>query len=164
METAIVMDNSAFDLLFEKNVPHILEKIFLSIDYRSFLSCLKVSKRWTQLLTSESFKRIGSIMLLHAVKGKSLDGVQLLLQLGANPNKADVCGWTVLHKAVRNDYTFAFDSCDNVVKLLLDGGADPNVQTRWGSTPLHYAKINGNKNMVRMLLRYMSRKAELNKH
>ena len=50
---------SPFDLLFRKNVPHILEKIFLYLDYESYKSCLMVNKRWNQFLTSDSFKRIG---------------------------------------------------------------------------------------------------------
>ena len=53
------MDISPFDLLFKRNVPHILEKIFLYLDYESYKSCLMVNKRWNQFLTSDSFKRIG---------------------------------------------------------------------------------------------------------
>ena len=42
-----------FDILFTKNVPHILEKIFLSLDYRSFKACHKVDNRWSEVLKSE---------------------------------------------------------------------------------------------------------------
>ena len=34
------MDSCAFNKLFNKSVPHILEKIFLSLDYASFKTCL----------------------------------------------------------------------------------------------------------------------------
>ena len=49
------MDPCAFDKLFTKSVPHILEKIFLSLDYKSFKTCLDVSKTWRDLLNSDSF-------------------------------------------------------------------------------------------------------------
>ena len=48
--------NGSFDALLTKNVPHIVEKIFLSLDYKSFKTCRKVSMTWKQLLTSESFQ------------------------------------------------------------------------------------------------------------
>ena len=51
------MDPCAFDMLFTRSVPNILEKIFLSLDYNSFKACLEVSKAWKGLLVSESFKR-----------------------------------------------------------------------------------------------------------
>ena len=44
-----------FDILFSQNVPHIPEKIFLSMDYQSFKNCLKVNNEWRGLLTSERF-------------------------------------------------------------------------------------------------------------
>ena len=46
----------AFDTLFTKHVPHILEKIFLSLDYESFKSCCQASNAWKKVLTSESFQ------------------------------------------------------------------------------------------------------------
>ena len=48
-----------FDILLTKSVPHILEKIFFSLDCKSFLNCLEVSRSWNDVLTSESFQRIG---------------------------------------------------------------------------------------------------------
>ena len=47
---------SGFDVLLTKNVPHILEKIFLCLDYKSFKSCKKVSTSWKALLMSETFQ------------------------------------------------------------------------------------------------------------
>ena len=47
----------AFETLFSKNVPHILEKIYFSLDYKSFLACFKVSKTWNQMLSSEVFQK-----------------------------------------------------------------------------------------------------------
>ena len=46
-----------FDILFTRNVPHIPEKIFLSLDFESFKNCLKVSKPWSEVLTNKIFQR-----------------------------------------------------------------------------------------------------------
>ena len=46
-----------FDKLLSKNVPHIHEGIFFSLDYESFVACRKVSRKWEELLSSEPFKR-----------------------------------------------------------------------------------------------------------
>ena len=49
------IEECAFNQLMTKNVPHILEKVFLSSDYQSFKNCLKVNNEWRGLLTSERF-------------------------------------------------------------------------------------------------------------
>ena len=46
-----------FDLLFVKNVPHILEKIFLNLDFDSFNECLRVKITWNKVLNSQSFQK-----------------------------------------------------------------------------------------------------------
>lgn len=48
---------NGFDTLFEKSVPHIVERIFFSLDYESFKTCHDVSKVWRALLTSHSIQR-----------------------------------------------------------------------------------------------------------
>ena len=47
------MGTCAFDKLFSMNVPHILERIFFSLDYHSFKICMHVSTTWSELLMSE---------------------------------------------------------------------------------------------------------------
>ena len=47
----------AFDTLFTKNVPHIQEKIFFSLDYASYKTCMEVSQAWNELLKSESYHK-----------------------------------------------------------------------------------------------------------
>ena len=46
-----------FEKLLAKNVPHILEGIFFSLDYPSFRTCLRVSKTWYELLTTDRFQK-----------------------------------------------------------------------------------------------------------
>ena len=51
------MESCPFDKLFTKSVPHILEKIFLSLDYETFKKCREVSNAWNEQLTSESYQQ-----------------------------------------------------------------------------------------------------------
>ena len=184
-------DFVGIDTLFTKiNVPHILEKIFFSLDYDSFMECRKARKEWNELLSSERYQKEEERMLaekidveerkslylrnveemtyllssgvdtncvaLHddglihrkrnraATKGR-MDVVQLLLDTGAHPNKADKFGNTPLHRA-------AWRSCKDMVQLLLDKGADLNKAAFTGGTPLHHAAKRGNKDVVQLLL------------
>ena len=52
----------AFDKIFLKNVPHILEIIFFSLDFESYKKCLEVNNTWKELLTSESYQTKGKIV------------------------------------------------------------------------------------------------------
>ena len=44
------------DALFTGNFEHILERIFFSLDYKSFKTCCEVNKTWRERLTSERFR------------------------------------------------------------------------------------------------------------
>ena len=132
------MEASVFDTLFKKDVPHILEKIFLSLDYSSFKSCLMVNKTWNQFLTSDSLKRNGKSKfeewLFKAAMAGQVGAVQHLLELGAEPDKyiGNYSGRTALHWAAVSDSI-------HVVKLLMHAGADPNRRDVNQKRPLHYA-------------------------
>ena len=191
MDTEETEAPCAFDTLLAKNVPHILESIFLSLDYKSFKDCLEVNKTWNGLLTSESFqvkaklvfhedivneqkelwhasmwgkvevvKRIlSSIMvdmncpggfndstpLCEAASEGHKEVAQLLLQRGAEPDKADKLGQTPLYWAAMTGHR-------GVAEVLLDGGADPNRTVERNVTPLHQAALKGHTNVVTLLL------------
>ena len=53
----VAKKHTGFNTLLNKNVPHILEMIFLSLDYESIKKCQKVCNSWREMLGSESFKR-----------------------------------------------------------------------------------------------------------
>ena len=162
-----------FDKLFTRSVPHILEKIFFSLDYESYKKCLKVSNVWTELLTSESYQRRGKSVFhrdilmdwkdilmdwkqeltkeLHdALKKDNIIEIKRLVTTGM----VDVnCKWgwagdkkTPLFVAVRQ-------SNKDVVHLLLKKGADTTeVVNYMGKTVLHEAAWNGNDSLVKILL------------
>ena len=84
------MGECAFDKLFAKSVPHVLEKIFFFLDYTSFKKCLEVSAIWNGLLTSESFQRRGKFVfrrvirreLFYALKDSNTEKVTRILSSG----------------------------------------------------------------------------------
>ena len=45
-----------FSILFNKNVPHVQEKIFFSLDYDSLKACEEVCKTWHELLGTEPYQ------------------------------------------------------------------------------------------------------------
>ena len=149
MDKRETSDSCAFDKLFATNVPHVHEKIFLSLDYFSFKSCLEVNKSWNELLTSESFlKKAKSTFdewLKDAALKRDTDKVKLLLNLGAEPDKPDVTGWTALH------FSAGLDN-KGVVKVLLNGGANPNMTDDSGQSPLIRAVFYHHIDMVKILL------------
>ena len=51
------MADCQFDRLFTISVPHILQRIFFSLDYDSFMASRKVSKAWRELHSSEVYRR-----------------------------------------------------------------------------------------------------------
>ena len=57
MATGESAHNGGFDTLFTKSVPHILEKIFFTLDYDSFMACGKVCMAWKELHSSESYQQ-----------------------------------------------------------------------------------------------------------
>ena len=67
----------------ERDVPHILEKIFLSLDYNAFKKCQEVSKDWKNLLISEPFLERGKTIfceqirndLMHSTKEGNIDKI-----------------------------------------------------------------------------------------
>ena len=163
MDTGRSMEVSAFDMLFTRNVPHILENIYFSLDYRSYLSCFNVNRAWNDLLSSQSYKAMSSKKLKnkeenekklwHASREGNFDEVKSLLSSGiwmdmnCVPSDSFYTPSTPLYEATCIGY-------DKLVQLLLDAGADPNVASasKCKYIPLCLAARNGNKEVVQLLL------------
>ncbi len=86
--------------------------------------------------------------LLAAVSRNSLDGVQLLLERGANPSLGDKAGWTPLHFATY------FGVSTEIVTALLAKGADINARNDRGITALYFASATGHELQVKVLLEH----------
>ena len=148
---------SPFDaLLYYRNVPHILEKIFFNLDYESFKTCMEVCQTWKKLLSSAPYQeKLLELLIpygdrLHqASRDGNIEEVRRLasiLKHDVNLVKEEgLLLTTPLLKAVCGGHR-------EIVKVLLDAGADPNKGdvTRYG--PLHYAAGVGNGGIVRALL------------
>jgi ankyrin repeat protein len=91
-------------------------------------------------------------ILLHAASAKFFDGVKLLLDAGADPNrsmsggKGAGGGQTALHSAVGEGDGL------RVVDLLLKAGADPNAVEQGDRVPLYYAASGGHYEIVQRLI------------
>ena len=151
------MGESPFDKLFTKSVPHILERVFFSLDYASFKKCMEVNTAWHELLTSESFKRLGKSKfcndiereLWHALDVGNTNMVRRLLSSGmVDVNCTDSSDQTPLFVAAARGFK-------DVVHMLLEEGAEPNHRTlHFGvGTPLHAAAYYGNLEVAQLLLK-----------
>ncbi|XP_068095163.1 cyclin-dependent kinase 4 inhibitor C [Hyperolius riggenbachi] len=69
----------------------------------------------------------------------------LLLRRGADPNRQDPSGFSVLHDTARAGF------CDTM-RVLLDHRADVNLQDHQGNTALHLAAKEGHLPMVQILV------------
>ena len=153
---------SYFDRLFTKNVPHILENIFLSLDCKTLLNCLEVSMSWQNVLTLDSFQKLGKSRffedlqeeLRQAAAEGNFGKVEKILSFGmVDINYMGSEIETPLLLAAKNGHIRA-------VKLLLERGAEPNTGDQVGHAPLHGAASRGHKEVVQILL---DRGADTNK-
>ena len=151
---------SAFDKLFSKNVPHILENIFFSLNYKSYKVCLEVNSTWKELLTSESFQKNGKSLFSHDI---SNDEIKLwrLSRHGRTEEVKKLLSSGMLNANIYltngNDKSAPlFEAAERghkeVVELLLKAGADPDKYSSQGSTPLNLAADRGYKEVVQLLL------------
>ena len=160
------IDNCAFNILFTKSVPHILEKIFFPLDYESFKSCMEVSELWRSLLTSQRYQLMGESMFCEELqrdlwqasqRGHSKEVRKILSCFMVDINcVGGHIHTTSLIEGGHIHTTSLIEASSKghieVVHLLLDKGADPNQGDEFGSNPLHWAAHHGHKGVVQLLL------------
>ena len=153
-----------FNSLFAKNVPHILERIFFSIDYESYKACFEVSKDWENLLTSDEYKRKArSLFAEDILKDKelwmaaregpsgrgNLSNIERIFSTGlVNVNgQHGKNNTTALCMAVDLGHK-------DIARLLIERGADPNIGTTnaWGTTALLHTVLMGQETLANLLL------------
>ena len=91
---------------------------------KNFTACFRV--KWYKFvliycLLPDKLKRTA---LTHAVMNGHTTVASYLLYLGADPNRADSSGNTLIHYAAGYGWQYC-------VKLLLDAGADPKKPNDW---------------------------------
>ncbi|KAF5901922.1 ankyrin repeat domain-containing protein 55, partial [Clarias magur] len=87
----------------------------------------------------------GSTLLMHAVSGRQVDTVKLLLKMGASINTQDACGRTSLSLAT---YLGWLEGC----VCLLRNGAKQNIPDKNGRLPLHAATAEVDLRLMAVLL------------
>ena len=151
-----------FETLFAQYVPHILIKIFFSLDYESFKTCSEVNNAWRGLILSDSYQsKAKSVFSVEKVKdeekllqgsgeGGDIDEVRKLLatdMVDVNcQGRPGNCFTTPLGEA-------AYFGHRDIIKLLIDGGAD--LDKNFGcedKTALHLAAMEGQAEVVNALL------------
>ncbi|XP_068127937.1 ankyrin repeat domain-containing protein 55 isoform X2 [Hyperolius riggenbachi] len=87
----------------------------------------------------------GCTPLMHAVSGRQVDTVKLLLKMGANINTQDACGRTSLSLST---YLGWLEGCVS----LLRNGAKQNIPDKNGRLPLHAATAEADVRLLSVLL------------
>ena len=162
------MGSCAFDALFARSVPHLLERIFFALDFDSFEACSRVNQTWEDLFRRSYAKTFGeklAEMLIEkqrnerqlwiAARQGNEEEVRRIISSGgkmdfncmlADPHNQEFRNQeTPLHNAVQS-------RCVEVVQLLLKSGADPNRASGRGLTPLYSAAVHGDVKLARVLL------------
>ena len=160
-------EHSAFDILLKRNVPHILEAIFLSLDYVSFKRSLKVSRAWSKVLGTKMFLKRAKSIYAKGIRSDKKTIMEALLKGDAVSASSLLSG--LISMGVNIDFSIAYvtplhRACEkglkDVVKLLLSAGANPNyarynnitISSCITDTPLYYAANGGHLDVVKLLL------------
>jgi Ankyrin repeats (3 copies) len=113
---------------------------------RDLESCVEQALRRLQTRASSAKEYDLCHSLYWACEFENTRIAQLLLQSGANPNKAGDLGKTPLHVACTNGNKDLFE-------VLLQYRADAHCKTIFGWTPLHWAVENGHHHLIDRLLK-----------
>ena len=150
------LGKAPFNKLFTRNVPHILEKIFFSLDYASFKECMEVHRAWHELLTSKSFKQFGKLTfqreietaLWHATRSGNAKEARAVLSTG-------MVNIECIDKDVTPLFTAVEKGHKDLVQLLLEAGANPNSPStdfEFDWTPLYWAALRGDHDVAKLLI------------
>ena len=149
-------DPCGFDILFGTHVPHILEKIFLYLDYESFKTCTEVNSVWKRQLTSESFQEKAKSMFQEEIIWDEIKLKNLSRMGKANEVKRMLSNCPIALTLLPWSHTPLFEAASHghkdVVEILLGGGADPNKLSCGFMAPLHHAALGGHHDMAQLLL------------
>ena len=129
-----------FVTLFSKDFPHIVEKIFFSLDYESYKNCMKVNSEWADLLTSERYETKAKVVF--RVKIWEYERELRVMEYERQRHRAE----RQLQRAAR------MNDIDQARIILESGMVDVDCGWVYGYTPLFEAVTKGHKEMARFLV------------
>ena len=86
------------------------------------------------------------IPLCHAADYDRREIANIMLELGADPNRRDQYGETPLHRAAIHGFA-------EMIQILVDKGADMEISEERGMTPSHFAALYNHRESVELLIR-----------
>ena len=149
-----MVDVCEFDRLLSISVPHIHEKIFLTLDYQSYKKCPDVCMSWKVLLTSQFFQKRSKLVYCVNIQIE-LREAALLGNLSEIKRTLDIFRFDLNFESKYAQSPLnraALKGHKDVVKFLLDRGAEPNRRSYSGCTPLKWAAWYGHEDVVQLLL------------
>jgi len=115
--------------------------------------CRNIKSEDTYIM--DSFNNNGDTPLICAIQQKNEDIIDILLQSGANPNKANSQGETPLTTAIKN-----FSS--SIILMLIEDGAQINQTNSHGESPLKIATALENQDCISLLTEHGATFAQKN--
>ena len=114
-----------------------------------------------QLTVTPQMRSYGATPLIYAIQkdgtdNPSLEMVNLLLNNGAIPNKANDYGYTPLMATADLQLVSRKFIRLDIAKLLLDKGANPKHEDNYGNTALNFASSTRFKEIADVLLPYLN--------
>ena len=151
---------STFGALSTRSVPHILEKIFFSLDYNSFKTCKNVNKTWRTLLSTTSYQ-----MRLQELLDEKKENEEKL-HVASWEGDTEMVGKLVNHLTIDVNVVVELESGrkstpllvaarkghKEVADILMHVGALVNKAVECGISPLHLAAYHGHIDIVQLFL------------
>ena len=150
--------------VLQGDIPHILEGIFLHLDYESLKTCFEVSKDWRKVLKSESFQKKAEDVFAMEI---TMDQEKLVTACGDGDIEMikGLLSTDMLNINLKMDhpdidrnypitplYMATWKGKANAIQILLERGADPDFMVFYGCTALHLASRMGFIEVVLLLI------------
>ena len=149
-----------------RDVPHILEKIFFSMDYTSLKTCMNVSKKWRKLLLTTPYQKRLKELWKELLKEKPVNekklydaskegDTEMVMKLCKNPVVDVNVVITLMDQHLHQSTPLimaARGGHEEVIRVLLKAGAEVNKMVKHGMSPLHLAVSFGHIEIVKLLL------------